>query len=172
MSRCLALSLAASCAINLAMVFLGRGSFHQGLVVVLIMLVALPILGIGALILRFGASPDSRRFAKYVIAFGCAAGSSLISLPIGSIVNWYDIEQARAFCDRLRPELERHRQRTGRYPERLPHEVVRGLLPRLLRDREFYRPSGTFYTISFIDPSGMLNGLDFDSRTGEWSEWD
>ena len=120
MSRRLALSLAACCAVNLAMVFLGRGSFHQGLVVVLILMIALPILGIGALWLRFASSPDGRGFAKFVIATGCVAGSCLISMPIGTIVNWYDIEQARAFCNRLRPELERHRQRTDRYPDRLP----------------------------------------------------
>jgi hypothetical protein len=173
MSRGMAFTLAASLAINLVLAAIGRGSFVQSLAVVLIIPIALILLCIGSLIFRFGgASPGHRRLAMRAIAFGLVAGNCFISLPIGWLVNRYDIEQAKSFCNRLRPELERHRYRTGRYPEQLPPASAGGRLPRLLKDSEFYHSFKDFYVISFGDPSGIFNGFEYDSRDGAWSEWD
>ncbi|MFI5458403.1 MAG: hypothetical protein ACHRXM_23480 [Isosphaerales bacterium] len=30
---------------------------------------------------------------------------------------------------------------------------------------------GSFGQFSFTDPSGMFNGVEFDSRSGFWHEW-
>jgi hypothetical protein len=163
----------ASFAINLVLVVLRRGSFELFLAMTPLIPIALISLCIGSLILKFpGVSRGERRLATRAIVFGFVAGSCFISLPIGWFVNWYDIGQAKSFCDRLRPELERYRSRTGLYPEQLSQVTTDVQLPRILRQAKFYRPFEGYYRFSFRNHSRIFSEIEFDSRDGVWCKWD
>lgn len=177
MSRMSAFTFALYTGINLALVFIGRGSFGQLLAVICTCWIALVSACIGAIIhlvghIGGGASPTHRRLALRATAFGLLASGCLVSYPIGLLVNRYDVEQAKNFCDRVRSELERYRSETGRYPKRLSEVSDSGRLPRLLQGTEFYQSDGSEYSFQFSDPSEMLAGFAFDSRSEVWDEWD
>lgn len=172
-----AFTIAAYSAINLALVFIGRGSIGQLFALSFACLIGLVSICIGAFILLIGrisggASPTYRRFSTRAISFGFVAGSCLVSWPFGFLLGRSDIEQARNFCDRLRPRLEHHRSKTGRYPEHISEVSESGQLPRLLQKTEFYQANGSEYSFMFSDPSAMLGGFGFDSRSRVWDEWD
>jgi hypothetical protein len=162
-----------SLALYLALVLVCRTSIGQFLCVITAIPIAFISLCGGSFFLIFGGTwPALRRLATRAIVVGSVAGSCVIAVPLGSLINRYYIEQAQSFCERLRPELERHKQTIGRYPKRLSQLPIGEPVPQLLRGAEFYHSSGDSYSFSITDPSGIFNGYEFDSRYGIWSRWD
>ncbi|APW58940.1 hypothetical protein BSF38_00352 [Paludisphaera borealis] len=176
MSRRLAIALAASCVINIVLLVVGRGSFGQIIAMIFALGLAVISVGIGFLtylVARLAVeAPALRRFARRAVILGLVAGSSLVSLPIGSLVNGYDMGQAKSFCDRLRPALKRHRQATGRYPETVSKVTTRDQLPWLLRGEHFYFSSSDGYSFLIRHQWGMLDGVASDSSSAGWREFD
>ena len=163
---------AASVAVNLALVAWGRGAIGQIIVISILVQLAFVALFVG-FFMRV-APAGVWRHAWPVIAVGVIAGSCLISLPIGSLVNRYEMTRARQFCDGLRPGLDRFRRSNGRYPGQLSELPIKVQPPWLLDGTEFYHleGAGSGYRFSFVDPSRFLAGYDFDSRRGTWDYWD
>jgi hypothetical protein len=175
MSRRWTIVIAAACVINLALIVLGRGSRGQFIVLFLILSIGLLALCIGSLLLlaaKLGwTSPALRRLATRAIIVGGIAWSCLVSVPFGILVSRYDIWQAMSFCDQLHPALDEYKRTTGRYPASVS-EVSKGRPPWLLRDGRFYLTSDDQYGFIIMDPAGMLEGVEYDSRSGLWSEFD
>jgi hypothetical protein len=91
-----------------------------------------------------------------------------ISAFAGVFVADGDIRRAQLYCDRLAVSIERHREETGRYPERLEEVERNDTRPRLLQGQTFYRRVGDDYIFEFRHP--FREGAIL-SRTGAVSEW-
>jgi len=173
MLKVFALALAASVALNAAMVFVGRGSIDHVFMLIAAFWLLVVLTIAGGVILLFGRRrPILRRIGTGALVAAAVLVSCVVSIPLGVRVNRADIERAKEFCDRLRPELERQKRETGRYPDQPFADPARVRLPRLLLRRgDFYHSFGDHYTFSFYDPSELFGFVDYDSRSGAWVEW-
>jgi len=172
MLKVFALALAASVALNAAMVFVGRGSITHVFMLIAAFWLLVILTMAGGVILLFGRRrPILRRIGTGALVAAAVLMSSVVSIPLGSRVNRADIERAKEFCDRLRPELERQKRETGRYPDHPFPDSAGARLPRLLRGIDFYDACENHYTFSFYDPSELFGFVDYDSRNGTWVEW-
>lgn len=173
MRRDLKRALAASIAMNLALPFLFRGSFLQALLIVYGLGIMVICFGIAVIMFAIGRfSPARRRSTVGVVLAGLVAGSAFFSLPIGAYLNEYDIDQARAFCESLRPAIEQSKADTGRYPERPPGIASGTALPRLLSGSNFYQAKEDCYRFYFPDPSRIFTDFVYDSVYRQWHEED
>jgi len=185
MRRDLKLALAASIVMNVTLTFYNRGSIGQIFLVILafwLMALCFVIAALIFIIARISPtrqrpmiglvlkwiSPILRRSTTGVVLAGLVAGSALFSLPFGLAVLRYDINSAKAYCENLRPAIERHRTETGRYPEFPPGILPEASLPRLLRSGGFHRAQVDDYMFFFEDPSGIFDTIVYDSRRGAW----
>ena len=83
-----------------------------------------------------------------------------------------DVAEARAFCEGLIPAIGHPRARTGRDPATSP-EVSPGVAwPRWIDQDRFDRADVDGYGFHFVDPSRLIYGLEYDSRSGRWYDWD
>lgn len=173
MLKVFTLALAASIAINTVMVFVGRGSIDHVLMLIAAFWLFVFLTIAWGVILLFGRRrPMLRRIGMGALVAAAVLASGVVSIPLGARVNRADIERAKEFCDRLRPELERQKRETGRYPDRPFPDAAGVRLPRLLLRRgDFYHSFENYYTFSFDDPSELFGFVDYDSRAGAWVEW-
>jgi hypothetical protein len=72
----------------------------------------------------------------------------------------------------LLPALDDYKHAHGTYPRDL--KVVSGKheLPRMLRDFPYYWTDGAEFHFTFLDPSGMMNGFEYSSRSKRWAKFD
>jgi len=155
-------------------VFCGRGSFGQGILLVMATLAAFGCWAVGGLLLLIAGRTRSRwrEAGRTALVIGTVLFGSWASLPFGIMLNHRDIAEAKAFCEGLIPAIERFKTATGRYPESPPGLDKHIVWPRLIDKGYFYQADANGYGFDFIDPSGMLNGFEYSSSTGEWLEWD
>jgi len=152
----------------------GRGSFGQGILLVMTTLAAFGCWAVGGLLLLISGEPSSRwrEAGRTALALGTVLFGAWASLPFGIVLNHRDIAEAKAFCEGLIPAIERFKTQTDRYPETPPGLDENIAWPRLIDKGHFYRADAKGYGFDFIDPSGMLNGFEYSSSTGQWLEWD
>jgi hypothetical protein len=167
-------ALASALLLNLVLLVLGRGSFGHWLLAVAAVVIGVALIVVGEAMPVLLASPAVRRAGRAGIAFGAILVSSVVSLAVGVFLNEREIAHAQHYCAALAPSLERFRQQNGRYPEDLTQVGVGGRPPWLLRGHDFYKAynNGLGYRFDFIDPSSLLAGYTFDSRSGTWHRWD
>jgi hypothetical protein len=110
--------------------------------------------------------------ARASAGIALVAGSSLVSLPVGAALCERDIGAAKGYCESLVPRLESYRRTHGSYPTdvRLVGDVAPP--PRLLADGTYYTTTGSGFRFSFVNPSGLMDGYEYDSSTGRWGKWD
>ena len=109
------------------------------------------------------------------IALAAIAFFAILQLPafwFGLMLNGSDVDRAKAYCESFVSKLEVHYDRTGTYPRSLRElPVGMGTVPRLLDPAAFYTVTGNRYQFSFSDPSGLDQGLCYDSFVGSWRKW-
>lgn len=165
----LKLAITAPIVMNLALAFYGRGSMGQIFFVILVIWLVPVFLGLAALtFVMYRISPRFRRATGGLVLAGLLAGTSVFSLPLGLALNRYDVNRAKAYCDSLRPAIERHKTDTGRYPKQPPGTSPDSVPPRLLRGKDFYYPQVDDYMFAFSDSMDVFDMIVYDSRTGEW----
>lgn len=166
------LALAAWLVIVSLFALFGRGSFGQGILLVMATLAAFGCWAVGGLLLLIAGRPPSRwrEAGLAALALGTVLFGSWASLPFGVMLNHRDIAEAQAFCEGLIPAIERFKTETGRYPESPPGLDKNIVWPRLIDGRLFYQADANGYGFLFINPSGMLNGFVYRSSTGQWVE--
>ena len=172
--RTISFALIASILVNTAFAVVGRGSFTHGIgVIALVAYIGLPALvfGIGAFAVGFHL-PGAKTLSRYALAFAFLMWSTLISLPVGSILLEHDIEAAKGYCESLIPELEAYRTTHGTFPANIAMVADKPTLPRLLSKSSYYWSDGAKFCFSFGNPAGMMNGFVYDSDSNRWSEWD
>lgn len=173
----LVVALAGSALLNLALVALGRGSFGQGLLVILLVYIAATaaILGIVAIARPRVIGSGARWIGRSAIAFAFVLASTLVSLPLGGRVHDRDVAEAKAYCEALVPRLEAYRRQHGAYPSTI--ELL-GDLPRtplLLQRYPYYRYSiaqDSTYYFTFSDPAEMMGSHGYSSQSGTWARFD
>ena len=69
------------------------------------------------------------------------------------------------------PVLDDYKRAHGTYPRDL--KVVSGSHepPRMLRDFPYYWADGAEFHFTFLDPSGMMNGFEYSSRSKRWAKF-
>ena len=152
----------------------GRGSFiHVIVALAAVFYVGLPLAAIGGVLflLRRRVSTPSWLPRVSNVVVGSILGLAL-SWPVGMFLLETDIHSAKVYCGRLIGKIEEFRAKRGRYPQSLTEVQPLEKLPRLLRERSFYGSDGQSYSFSFVDPSGMMNGFEFNSKTRRWEKWD
>jgi hypothetical protein len=171
--RYVIVALAGSALLNTAFVTIGRGAFGHLLGVIwLIEFVALPF-GVAGLLALFGTVDSrARGVGRWAWCVAFAAGSTILSVPVGAAVAERDIWTAKAYCEALVPLLEEYRTTHGSYPRHLGPVAGPAEQPQLLRDGAYYHSDGTGFSFSFRNPSGMMGGFAFDGRTRVWTQWD
>lgn len=165
-----------------AAAWLGRGRFVPSFLALAAGSASAPLLGAGLACLVLGLL--RRRLGKGRVLLGLAAACLTLGPPLAGIglsvvpgraLLARDVDRAKLYCRGLVPRLEAARRAAGGYPESLSEIGERPEeRPRLLRDNpyEFYASDGETFTFDFVDPSGMLEGLRWDSRVGDWERWD
>lgn len=105
----------------------------------------------------------------FVALGGCASYS--VGMPLARA----DIEEAFEFSERAIPRLESYREEHGEYPENIDAILEPGeQLPRLFTDRDasYVSSPDDFFLINIAYPSAIFDGMEYDSSTATWSEWD
>ena len=163
---------AAALLLNTLLVVLGRGTFINA-----VLAVAFPVyVGAPALVVAFIAFMLRRRYAsagtvaRISAAIGCVAVSALASLPVGAAVASHDIRDAETYCESFIPQIQAYKRTHGEYPRQLSLAAIRRARPRLIRDRLFYSSDTSAFYFSFEDPRGLLNTMEYSSKTAQWVE--
>jgi hypothetical protein len=152
----------------------GRGSFGHNLLLVMTTFAAVGCWTVGGLLFLVSGRGPSRwkEAGRMVLILGGLLLGLWASLPFGIMLNRRDVTEARAFCEGMIPAIERLKAQTGCYPATPPGVTPSVAWPRLIDKRHFHSADADRYGFNFTDPSGMMNGLAYDSRSGGWYEWD
>jgi hypothetical protein len=159
---------------NILLAMVGRGSMYQLIFIIMVIeFIAFPVFLVGLISYMLRRKLKSgHALARRFTFFGLMLASTIVSLVPGRMIRNYDINAAKAYCEKLVPKLEAFRLAHGAYPSSIDEISNHENLPRLVENSVFYRSDGLEYSFSFGDPYGMLNGFAFDSRTQSWSKWD
>lgn len=108
-------------------------------------------------------------------ALTAVAVVALCQLPafwVGLMLNRSDVAQAKAYCEAIVSEIDAHYEQRGVYPRSLRDlSSDLGEIPRLLEPESFYSLTGNRFQFTFRDPSGLDQGLCYDSFVGSWRNW-
>ena len=150
---------------NAALVHWGRGGFlHHVVAAGDILYVGAPLV-CAALVLYIAARMLQRPRlippASVVLAVGLTFCSAIASLPPGRAVMANDIQEAKAYCADLVPQIEEYRMNSGEYPPELPPIVRAGEQPYLVRwmGELFYSSSRGSYSFNFWNPGALMGGF-------------
>jgi len=101
---------------------------------------------------------------------------ALLQIPsffVGNALRESDLQAAQRFCESLVERLDEHKDKNGRYPEKIEAVLSEGERPpRLLRKRKerFYETDGSAFTLSFGVPRGFVDELHlYSSSTKKWT---
>jgi hypothetical protein len=99
------------------------------------------------------------------------SASTLISLLPGNALAKRDIAAAKTYCESLIPEIDAYQRAHGAYPLDISLITRSSDVPRLLRGFRYYLSDGSEFSMSFVDPRGIMNFIGYNSHVRTWSEW-
>jgi len=175
MPRSVAVAICASLLLNVVLLLIGRGSFgHWFLALVLATWIAgYALLLAGGLYVIGYWAPRIRRGARIVAIIALVCVSGVISLAPGHWVVEHDIDAAKRYCDALIIQIDDYKRAHGAYPADVSVLHPDPNVPLLLRAdwSTMYRPYGSWFSIDFTDPRGIMNWIGYSSTTREWRTW-
>jgi len=156
-----------------ALTFGGRGSFLHAMLSGLAFMASILGALVGVMMLIFAKS-SAQQILGWQLAGTSAFVASLMaaSVSLGQQLSLRDVEEAKAYCERLRPAIAAHRSRTGDYPESLADLPSNPPVPRLLVGTDLYRRTPDGYEFSIILPQRIFAVLIYSSLQDRWHESD
>ena len=112
--------------------------------------------------------------ARNLVQVAVVLGMLTWAVPLGRVVNAWDVRRAKAYAERLAVAVEAEKARTGQYPQ---HEAIHGIArgvgtpPSLMADWIGYHPVDGGFEIDFQDRTEMFAGYVFRGPGGGWSHW-
>ncbi|MBD2459747.1 hypothetical protein H6G89_01705 [Oscillatoria sp. FACHB-1407] len=158
-------------AIALVGAVLGRGSFAQVVIHILVAVWGVPLLLLIALVAGV-LWWRGQRWATRLIRGAIAATLGVIVQLGGVVLGVYlankDVAQAKAYCEQLVPKLQTYRDTHGQYPEAIANLENPPPLPRLLRDESFYYGDKEDFSFTIDDPTALFGAWQYNSRELTW----
>ena len=157
--------------LNVVVLKVGRGSYlHISLVLQGILFVGLPAFVVSLVLMCIGMEKRPRLFAAGYAAnlVSVVTFLMIISACAGLFVATADIKDARRYCERLIPRLEKYNADTGSYPATIDAVASRENEPRLLKGVQFYIPQADGYLLEFRMPQKRNEMMEYSSWKGRW----
>lgn len=163
-------------AVAIGLAILGRGSFEQLILNLMIAVWGLPLLLVVAIVCGGIWWRQGRRWAARItrgaITLMIVAIVQLGAIFIGARFASIDVAQAKVYCEQLIPQIEKHRKQYGQYPQTIAELKSFPKQPRLLRDKEFYNGSQDGFSFVIQDPSALLGAWEYNHKSQKWQYLD
>ena len=167
-------AITSSLALNLALIFLGRGDLMVSYFGIWVSVrIGIPLLVASFIIIGIGVkrkSQRSRNTGAWCLTIAFAILSTLSAIPIGNRVLKSDMARAKAYCESLVPSIEERKNQTGLYPRRLS-DLPGGRGASWFLPRCDYHSDGTNYHFSIINRGDMMGGVDYNNTSRTWFYW-
>jgi hypothetical protein len=166
-----AVAIFVSAVLNTLAVKYGRGSYrHTMLVLQGMLFVGLPLFIASFVLMVVGYYKRPKVFlAGYALNLASlVTGLMLVSACIGMFIAASDVKDAKAYCQGLVGLLEKYKQDTGNYPQRIDAVAGGEDEPLLLKGRSFYKLQSEGYVLEFGDPSRKQRMVEYASWKGTW----
>jgi hypothetical protein len=168
-----AVAIFVSAVLNMLAVKYGRGSCrHTMLVLQGMLFLGLPLFIAGLVLMIIGYD---KRWKVFLVGYSLnlaslVTGLMLVSACIGMFVATGDVKDAKAYCQGLAGRLEKYKQDTGNYPQRIETVAARENEPLLLKGKQFYVLQAKGYVLEFRDPSRKQRTVEYASWRGTWEQ--
>lgn len=127
------------------------------------------LLAVGLFILCFSLATRRAWRPPVVLMVIAVVGAGMVvgAVSLNHLVQDRAVLHAKAYPERVAPQLESYRQAHGNYPQSLDQLPAAPRLPRLLRDRA-YSSDGRSYSFQFPSPGGFIDVWVYSSETRSW----
>jgi hypothetical protein len=93
------------------------------------------------------------------------------SVLLAKILDEYDTDQAKKFCDSIQVKLEQYKKENGVYPASLKGLITDSIeIPPRIRDHDFFQSNGREYIIIVPLNGPNDSGYVYESKNGKWEQ--